>query len=65
MKILVIGNGFIVSQIIQKLESEGHELLIYSRTFNEHLDSRQVLGDIFDFEDFVKTLLWEPEKILS
>lgn len=64
MKILVIGNGFIASQIIQKLESEGHELLIYSRTFNEHLDSRQVLGDIFDFEDFVKTLLWEPEIII-
>jgi nucleoside-diphosphate-sugar epimerase len=64
MKILVIGNGFIASPIIQKLESEGHQLLIYSRTLKNEISSRQILGDIFRFEDFVKTLSWEPQVII-
>jgi len=64
MKILVIGNGFIASPIIQKLESEGHQLLIYSRTLKNEISSRQILGDIFSFEDFAKTLSWEPQVII-
>jgi nucleoside-diphosphate-sugar epimerase len=64
MKILFIGNGFIATPLIQKLESEGHELLIYSRTLKENIDSQQVLGDIFDFEDFVKVFLWEPQIVI-
>lgn len=64
MKILVIGNGFIATPLIQKLESEGHELLIYSRTLNEDIKSQQVLGDIFLFEDFVKTLRWKPQIVI-
>ena len=64
MKILVIGNGFIASPIIQKLESEGHQLLIYSRTLKNEIPSRQILGDIFRFEDFAKTLSWEPQVII-
>ena len=64
MKILIIGNGFIATPLIQKLESEGHELLIYSRTLNEEVKSQQVLGDIFHFDDFVKTLLWKPQIVI-
>lgn len=64
MKILVIGNGFIATPIIQRLESEGHELLIYSRTLNKNIKSQQVLGDIFLVEDFVKTLLWKPQIVI-
>ena len=64
MKILVIGNGFIASPIIQKLESEGHQLLIYSRTLKNEIPSRQILGDIFRFEDFAKTLSWEPQVMI-
>lgn len=64
MKILVIGSGFIATPLIQKLELEGHELLIYSRTFNNDVKSQQVLGDIFLFEDFVKTLLWRPQIVI-
>jgi nucleoside-diphosphate-sugar epimerase len=64
MKILVIGNGFIASPIIQKLESEGHQILIYSRTLKNEITSRQILGDIFRFEDFEKTLSWEPQVII-
>ena len=64
MKILVIGNGFIASPIIQKLESEGHQLLIYSRTLKNEISSRQILGDIFSFEDFAKTLSWRPQVII-
>jgi len=64
VKILVIGNGFIATPIIQKLESEGHELLIYSRTLNENLINQQILGDFFHFEDFIKTLLWKPQIVI-
>jgi dTDP-6-deoxy-L-talose 4-dehydrogenase (NAD+) len=64
MKILVIGNGFIASPIIHNLESEGHQLLIYSRTLKNEISSRQILGDIFSFEDFAKTLSWGPQVII-
>jgi len=64
MKILVIGNGFIGSSIIEKLESDGHDLLIFARTFNTGIKSQQVIGDIFNFDDFVKTLIWEPQVII-
>ena len=53
MKILVIGNGFLATSIVERLESEGHEILIFSRTQNFKIQSRQVLGDIFDYEGFL------------
>jgi len=64
VKILVIGNGFIATPIIQRLESEGHELLIYSRTLNQRIQSQQVLGDIFRFDNFIKTLAWGPQIVI-
>jgi len=64
MKILVIGSGFIGSAIIERLESEGHELLIFSRTFKAGIRSHQFIGDIFSYEDFAKTLLWDPQVII-
>lgn len=64
MKILVIGGGFIASSIVQKLESEGHEILVYSRTASERLKCRQIEGDIFNFSDFVKVFAWKPQIII-
>jgi nucleoside-diphosphate-sugar epimerase len=64
MKILVIGSGFIGTAIIQRLESEGHELLIYSRTFNEKVHSEQVLVNILDFDDFKEMFSWEPQIVV-
>lgn len=64
MKILIIGNGFIGTSIIQKLESERHELLIYSRTFKQGIQSQQVVGDVLVFNDFVRALLWKPQVII-
>ena len=32
MKILVIGSGFIAGSVVQRLEFEGHELRVYSRS---------------------------------
>lgn len=64
MKILIIGNGFIATPIIQRLESEGHELQIFSRKSRQDIQSKQSVGDIFLFEDFVKTLSWKPQIII-
>ena len=64
MKILVIGSGFIASSIVARLEYEGHELLVYSRSVNPTLQSRQILGNIFEFEEFSKVLTWKPDIII-
>ena len=64
MKILIIGNGFLGTSIFERLESEGHELLIFSRTRSQRIQSRQVLGDIFNFEDFYKVLDWKPQVVI-
>ena len=64
MKILVIGSGFIASSIVQRLEFEEHELLVYSRSVNPTLQCKQLLGDIFEFEEFSKVLNWKPEIII-
>lgn len=64
MKILVIGNGFIGSSIIQRLESEGHELLIFSRTFKVASQSQQMIGNLLDFDAFKEVLTWRPEVIV-
>jgi UDP-glucuronate decarboxylase len=64
MKILVIGNGFIGSSIIKRLESEGHEILSFSRRHNADVSSKQLIGDIFNFDEFIKTLAWKPQVII-
>jgi nucleoside-diphosphate-sugar epimerase len=64
MKILIIGNGFLASSIVERLEFEGHEILIFSRTQNSRIQSRQVLGDIFDYERFQEVLAWKPQVVI-
>ena len=64
MKILVIGNGFIGASIIQKLESDGHELLVFSKSYKSELKCRQLTGDIFLFEEFERVLSWKPQIII-
>jgi nucleoside-diphosphate-sugar epimerase len=64
MKILVIGSGFLATELVLKLESEGHEILIFTRTPNAHIQSQQILGDVFDFEGFVKIFGWKPQIII-
>lgn len=64
MKILVIGSGLVAHSIVQRLESKGHELLVYSRTANERIKCRQVVGDIFNFGDFQRVLSWKPQIII-
>jgi nucleoside-diphosphate-sugar epimerase len=64
MKILVIGNGFIGSSIIHRLESEGHEILVFSRTKKIGISSRQVIGDIFAPEKLNQILSWQPQVII-
>ena len=64
MRILIIGGGFIAIPMIERLESEGHELLVFSRNASLKIRCEQVQGDIFDFEQFVKVLKWRPEIIV-
>jgi nucleoside-diphosphate-sugar epimerase len=64
MKILVIGSGFLAFSIIERLESDGHEILTFSRTQNSKIQSRQVLGDIFDFKVFLEVLAWKPQVVI-
>jgi nucleoside-diphosphate-sugar epimerase len=64
MKILIIGNGFLASQIVKRLEAEGNELLIFSRRSSVGIKAEQVIGDIFDFDNFVKVLDWEPQVVI-
>ena len=64
MRILVIGNGFIATSLVKRLESENHELLVFSRTLNQSIHCQQVLGDIFDFEEFIEVLVWKPQIII-
>ena len=64
MKILVIGNGFLATSIVERLESEGHKILIFSRTQNSRIQSQQILGDIFDYERFLEVLAWKPQVVI-
>lgn len=64
MKILVIGNGFIAAPIIRRLESEGHELLIYSRTYKQGIETNQIIGDVLAFDNFARVLKWKPQVII-
>lgn len=64
MNILIIGNGFIAYEIIQRLEAEGHQLIIYSRRQRVDIQSTQIVGDIFDFEKFIGILSYKPQIII-
>jgi nucleoside-diphosphate-sugar epimerase len=50
MKILVIGNGFLACPIIEKLDSEGHEVNVYSRKVKSNILVQQIEGDILKSE---------------
>lgn len=50
--------------IIETLEAEGHEILVYSRTVSEKIRCQQFEGDIFDFTDFVKVFAWRPNVVI-
>jgi nucleoside-diphosphate-sugar epimerase len=65
MKILVIGNGFLGQAIIRRLESDGHEVLIFSRTMKKSSKSTQVAGDISEFASIAKTFQWKPQVVVN
>jgi nucleoside-diphosphate-sugar epimerase len=64
MKILVIGNGFLATPIIERLQTEGHDLLVYSRRIRQEIGCQQIRGNVFNFEEFVKTLNWKPQVVI-
>ena len=64
MKILIIGNGFLAVPVIQRLESEGHQVLVFSRTRSARVNCQQVIGDIFYFEEFIKVFDWKPQVVI-
>jgi nucleoside-diphosphate-sugar epimerase len=64
MKILVIGGGFIATSLVERLEFEGYEVIVYSRNFNSDIHCRQILGDIFNFEEFKKVFIHKPQVVI-
>lgn len=64
MKILVTGSGLLASSIVERLQIEGHELCVFSRSNNPVIKCRQIRGDIFTFEEFAKALNWKPQVIV-
>jgi len=65
MKILVIGNGYLASSIIERLISDGHVVRIYSRTSKARFLCEQICGDIFDYENLQKALTWKPNVVIN
>jgi len=65
MRILVIGNGYLASTIIEKLISDGQEVRIYSRTIKTGFSCEQIRGDIFDYENLQIALAWEPNVVIN
>ena len=43
---------------------EGHELLIISRSFKKDIESKQLVRDILNFDDFSQELSWGPQVII-
>jgi nucleoside-diphosphate-sugar epimerase len=64
MRILIIGGGFLVTDLVKELESKNHEILIFTRTPSVYVQSQQILGDIFDFEEFAKVFKWKPQVVI-
>ena len=64
MKILIIGNGFIASEVINTLESEGHQILIFSRSSSDSARSNHITGDLFNIDSLGKALKWKPQVII-
>jgi nucleoside-diphosphate-sugar epimerase len=64
MKILIVGNGFLGKGIVERLHSEGHEILVFARTPSSRLQTNQVIGNIFDFDEFSKVFEWKPQVII-
>lgn len=64
MKILLVGSGFIGTEIAKRLQSEGHEIRIFSRSLNTSINVQQIVGDVFNFDEFSGALLWEPQVVI-
>ena len=64
MKILVIGNGFLATSIVERLKCEGHQILVFSRKPNPRIKCEQVFGDLFDYEGFLTVLAWKPQIVI-
>jgi nucleoside-diphosphate-sugar epimerase len=64
MKILVIGGGFVATSLVERLEIEGHEVIVYSRNFNSEIRCRQILGDIFNFDEFKRVFIHKPQVVI-
>ena len=65
MNILVIGNGFIGSEIISSLSAAGHKVTAFSRTFKQDTAARQIIGDILSLESLHECLSHNPEVVIQ
>lgn len=65
MRILILGYGFIGKYIAHQLESQGYEVLIFSRNISITKKHNQIQGDVFKDDDLNKVISWQPTIIIS
>ena len=65
VKILVIGNGLIGSEIAKKMLFENHSVLVFSRNVKKGMSYKQIKGDIFNFDSIKETLEWKPDVVIN
>ena len=65
MRILILGYGFIGKYIAHQLESQGYEVLIFSRNISITKKHNQIQGDVFKDDDLDKVISWQPTIIIS
>ena len=65
MKVLVIGNGLIGSEIAKKMSFENHSVLVFSRNVKEGMSYKQIKGDIFNFDSIMETFKWKPDVVIN
>jgi UDP-glucuronate decarboxylase len=63
MKILVIGNGFLACPIVERLDSEGHEVSVYSKKAKNIIRVQQIEGDIAE-SDKLKEVLRDSYQVI-
>jgi nucleoside-diphosphate-sugar epimerase len=65
MKVLVIGNGFLGSEVIRKFLAEGFDVLVISRSAKREICQETIVGDFLTQDLLTSALDWLPDIIVQ